>query len=533
VRAKEGVIYVIGDLAAKAKLQDLLEGRKRFSAALVDAVYAQTKDRCKDGCQKQRRFVEGDAIHVLKEWFSKTFKDDSKYRIEVRRAHPKYPSTTCYEAEVVFPAGVGMPTSVLGDAQSSQAAAEKSACYKALTLLLEAGQLSVDTSGPMFLSIEMERDIARAERGARRGAAEESVSAAEESVSSNSYGETMSNRDDSSVSSSTSASTMNMVGSLNEMVDAKKIMSVVYTDDAACGGPFSVRCTVTALSGSKNDSVGTATTKKQAKSAAARMALDFILTPNQEYHQGAANAHTFFQLENDEFASDIGAKDSESLFLSSLPGNVAPLRIQRPPSASENDVPAKNEMLDAYKLRPVEAELRPVQVVNNVALSSIFGSKQHADVLPLISTTTPLNPVVAPRSPAALGSPSGIWPTSTGTAEDESVIVITPSLPFSASYPPLNASSASPVLTGAPRSPITMGSPGVIWHNPIGTLKEMFDKNEVKSVSYSEAEHTSDGSLSVTCTVVTLAGREAHGVGHAKTKKQAKNDAALNALRVI
>jgi hypothetical protein len=156
--------------------------------------------------------------------------------------------------------------------------------------------------------------------------------------------------------------------------------------------------------------------------------------------------------------------------------------------------------------------------------------------------------MVASSSPTTTGSRIGFLPNLTRAAEDESesasshisvnmqddFSVSSSSLSSSGSYTTPNALAASPFFSAVRRSPSALGSPGGRWSNPIGTLKEMFDKNIIKSASYSEAkQNTSEGSFSVVCTVITLAGLEFKGLGNAKNKKQAKTDAALGALRSI
>jgi hypothetical protein len=262
---------------------------------LVEAIYAQTKDRCKDGCQKQRRFVESDAVHVLKEWFSNTFKNENQYQCQSYRAHPTYPSSMlCYEAKVTFPAGVGMPTSVLGNMQSSPAAAENSACYKALTCLLEAGKLPADTSGPIFLAIEMEREKARAEDESESASTQIYVNMPDDSsVASSSLSSSGSYPTPTALASSPvltaaprSPSALgspggiwsNPIGELKEMFDQNKIKSATYSEarQNTSEATFSVVCTVITLAGLEVKGLGNAKTKKQAKTDAALGALRSI-----------------------------------------------------------------------------------------------------------------------------------------------------------------------------------------------------------------------------------------------------------------
>mmetsp|Transcript_68254 Transcript_68254/g.154417 ORF Transcript_68254/g.154417 Transcript_68254/m.154417 type:complete len:1061 (+) Transcript_68254:1654-4836(+) len=77
VRAKDGTIYVVGDREDKKKLGELVEGRKLYAEAVAEALYVQEIEpvvgQSADSSSPsvfQRRFIEDDAVHVLKEWFA-------------------------------------------------------------------------------------------------------------------------------------------------------------------------------------------------------------------------------------------------------------------------------------------------------------------------------------------------------------------------------------------------------------------------------------------------------------------------------
>ena len=67
MRAKDGIIHVIGEAEDENKLKAFTKGRKQIKGALAHAMYLQEQAECSP--TQQRRFVEKDALHVLGEWF--------------------------------------------------------------------------------------------------------------------------------------------------------------------------------------------------------------------------------------------------------------------------------------------------------------------------------------------------------------------------------------------------------------------------------------------------------------------------------
>lgn len=98
----------------------------------------------------------------------------------------------------------------------------------------------------------------------------------DEYVSTHIYGDTLPLNDDTSELSSTFDRKINPICLLKEMQDAKKIISVDYVSTHLTADGQTVLCIVITLSGLAKRGVGTATTKKLAKAAAALDALELL-----------------------------------------------------------------------------------------------------------------------------------------------------------------------------------------------------------------------------------------------------------------
>ena len=82
VRAKDGIIHVIGEAEDESKLKAFIKGRQQIKGALAHAMYMQEQKECSP--TEQRRFVEKDALYVLEQWFkSKRIPFDMKDAINV------------------------------------------------------------------------------------------------------------------------------------------------------------------------------------------------------------------------------------------------------------------------------------------------------------------------------------------------------------------------------------------------------------------------------------------------------------------
>ena len=348
-------------------------------------------------------------------------------------------------------------------------------------------------------------------------------------ASSHIYGEMPSYRDDSTVSSLSHypSNQSIFISMLKGMQDSKKISSVSYTEAMNGDGLFSVDCIVVSMKGLRILESGTAKTKKEAKSfAAAKVHEALTLSLNQEtanlsaaslneisqrvaYVPSNGSASYSTASHSEEFH---GSGENESYVGSSSEsfGEMLSCRDDSTVSSSLFPMPTNcisllKEMKDAKKILSVSyAESKDAAGLYTVVCTAVTikGSKVTGDGAAISKKVAKF------ISAAKVYEVLGLEVSATGSAASDDT----------------QDNSLKP--TDAPISPGDLD-------NSISALKELADQNTIESVTYSDAQLSSDGSYSVVCTVIKSSGQEISCSGAAANKKLAKKKAALKVLRAL